>query len=264
MSVDLAHAPGSLRRRERSAEATEVHTGLIRLALGVEESRAYWEHVDFTVTIADRAKVAFEQRWFGSKSLVRVRFLLSNFMDRYDRYPGALVVLRRWRSMDAATRQALCHWHLQLSDPLYRRFTGEFLAERRSTAGAKIDRDVILRWLRREFPNRWSESTCVQIASKLRASASAAGLVAPTRNAGALLFPNVPDAALTYMLYLLRETRFAGTLVDNVYLASLGLAGAVLDQRLRSVPGLTFRRMANLTEFEWDAPDLEQWAIGAL
>ena len=88
--------------------------------------------------------------------------------------------------------------------------------------------------------------------------------MSPKRKAGTLLFPNVPDAALAYLLYLLRETRFAGTLIDNVYLASLGLTGALLDRRLRGLPGLTFRRMANLTEFGWDAPDLEQWATRAL
>jgi hypothetical protein len=42
---------------------------------------------------------------FGAKSLERVRFLLSNFLDRYDPLSEALGVLQRWRSMDAAARQ---------------------------------------------------------------------------------------------------------------------------------------------------------------
>jgi hypothetical protein len=33
-----------------------------------------------------------------------------------------------------------------------------------------------------------------------------------------------------------------------------------LDQRLRALPGVTFRRMAQLTEFEWEAPSLTAWA----
>ena len=176
-----------------SSEATEVHTRILRLALGIEESRSYWEHVDPAVPIPDRALVAFEQRWFGAKSLERVRFLLSSFVDRYDAFPEALAVLRRWRSMDAPTRQVVCHWHLQLSDPLYRRFTGKFLVERRSMRDPKVDRDIALRWVKNEFPERWSEATCVQFASKLLSAASEAGVISPKRDPRALLLPKVPD-----------------------------------------------------------------------
>ncbi|AUX37618.1 hypothetical protein SOCE836_098480 [Sorangium cellulosum] len=251
-------------RPERPAEATEVHTRILRLALGIEESRSYWEHVVPSVPAADRGLVAFEHRWFGSKSLERVRFLLSNFVDRYDAFPEALDVLRRWRSMDAATRQVVCHWHLQLSDPLYRRFTGQFLVERRGLRDPKVDREVVLRWVKNEFPDRWSEATLVQFASKLLSAASEAGVVSAKRDPRALLMPKVPDLALAYLMHLLRGLRFAGTLTENPYLTSVGLAEGVLDQRLRSLRGMTFRRMAHLTEFEWEAPTLTAWAEAAL
>jgi hypothetical protein len=251
-------------RAERPAEATEVHTRILRLALGIEESRSYWEHVDPSVPVADRALIAFEHRWFGSKSLERARFLLSNFVDRYDAFPEALDVLRRWRSMDAATRQVVCHWHLQLSDPLYRRFTGQFLVERRGLRDPKVDRDVVLRWVKSEFPERWSDATLVQFASKLLSAASEAGVVSAKRDPRALLMPKVPDLALAYLMHLLRGIRFAGTLTENPYLASVGLVEGFLDQRLRSLQGITFRRMAHLTEFEWEAPTLTAWAEAAL
>ncbi len=244
-------------------EATSVHTRILRLALGVEESRSYWEHVDPAIPAADRALIAFERRWFGGKSLERVRFLLSNFADRYDRFPEALGVLRRWGSMDAPTRQALCHWHLQLSDPLYRRLTGGFLVERRGLRDPKVDRDIVLRWVKNEFPNRWSEATCVQFASKLLSAASEAGLVSKS-SPRALLLPKVPDVALAYLLHLLRGLRFEGTLTENPYLASLGLVEGFLDQRLRALGGITYRRMAHLTEFEWEAPTLTAWAEATL
>lgn len=249
---------------ERAGEATEVHTRILRLALGIEESRSYWEHVDPSVPPAQRSIIAFEQRWFGSKSLERVRFLLSNFVDRYDRHPEALRVLRRWRSMDASTRQVICHWHLQLSDPLYRRFTGRFLVERRGLRDPKLDRDGALRWVKTEFPDRWSEATCVQFASKLLSAASEAGLISPKRDPRALLLPKVPDLALAYLMYLLRGLRFEGTLTENPYLASVGLVEGFLDQRLRALQGVSFHRMAQLTELEWDAPNLTAWAEASL
>lgn len=252
--------PAATQLAERPSEASAAHTRLLRLALGVEDSRSYWEHVDPTVPAQDRALVAFEQRWFGSKSLDRVRFLLANFVERYDAFPEALVALRRWGHMSAPTRQLVCHFHLQLSDPLYRQFTGSFLVARRSLLDAKIDRDVVLRWVKGEYPGRWSDATAVQFASKLLSAASEAGLLSAKRDPRNLLLPKVTDEALTYLLYLLRGVRFAGTLTENPYLASVGLEGGLLDQRLRNLSAVRFRRMAQLTEFEWSEPSLSAWS----
>lgn len=246
------------------AEATVVHTFLLKLTLGIEESRSYFEHVDPAVPQSERALIAFEQRWFGNKSMDRVRLLIARFADRYDLFPSALAVLRRWRTMDAATRQLVCHVHMQLADPLYRRFSGQFLVERRSLRDPKVDRDIVLRWLKSEFPERWSDATYVQFASKLLSASAEAGLISPKRDPRSLLYPKVSDLALTYVLYLLRGIRFAGTLTENPYLASVGLTEGFLDQRLRALSAITFRRMAHLTEFEWAAPNLLAWAESAL
>jgi hypothetical protein len=246
------------------AEETVVHARLLRLALGVEESRAYWEHVDPNVAPDQRPMIAFEERWFGAKSLERIRFLLPNFAHRYDGHRAALEVLRRWRSMDPSTRQAVCHVHLQLSDPLYRRYTGVFLVERRGLSEPKVDRDATLRWVKSTYPDRWADSTNVQFASKLLSAASEAGLVSAKRDPRALLYPKVPDLALEYVLYLLRETRIEGTLVDNLYLASLGLTDGFLDQRIAKLPNVRLHRMGLLFEFEWAHPSLTAWAEATL
>lgn len=252
----------------RPSEATEIHTRILRLALGLEESRAYWEHVDPSVPLESRGVQAFEQRWFGGKSLERTRFLLTTLADRFDAFPEALAVLRRFRAMDLPTRQLLCHLHLQLSDPLYRKFTGDFLPSRREAASsgrtAHVDRDIVLRWLKTEVPQRWAEATYVQCASKLLSAASEAGLVSPKRDPRALLYPKVTDLALGYLLHLLRGVRFEGTLLENPYLSSIGLIGDFLDQRLRALPGITFRRMAHLTEIDWATPNLSAWAEATL
>jgi len=256
-------------RLERPSEATEIHARLQKLALGIEESRQYWEHAATTLSVVpaankDRALAAFEHRWFGSKSLERVRFLLLNLDERYAAFPEALPVLRRWRTMDASERQVVCHWHLQLSDPLYRRFAGRFLVERRTAYEAKVDLRIVLRWLKGEFPDRWSESTSIQFASKLLSAASEAGLISPKRDPRTLLMPKVSDTALAYLLHLLRAIRFEGTLTENPYLASLGLVDGYRDQRLRALSAVTFRRMGDLTELEWNYPTLTAWAEATL
>jgi hypothetical protein len=246
------------------AEVTDIHTRLLRLALGVEESRVYWANVDLAVPMARRAHDAFERRWFGAKSLARCRFLVANLADRYDPYPEALSVLSRWRGMEPAARQVICHWHLQLSDPLYREFTGRYLPELRDAPHLRLDRGAVLRWVRAEHPTRWSEATRVQFASKLLSAASEAGLVSPKRDPRTLLVPRIPDLALAYLLHVLRGVRFRGTLVANPYLRSVGLVNGALDARLRALPGIAYRRMGELIEFDWAAPSLGAWAEAAL
>ncbi|MBM4320916.1 MAG: DUF1819 domain-containing protein, partial [Deltaproteobacteria bacterium] len=196
------------------SEVTVPHTQLLRLALGLEESRCYWEHVDPAVPLEQRLIPAFEGRWFGAKSQERVRRLLAAFNVRYDAYPAAFAILRRWRTTSPDTRQLLCHWHLQLSDPVYRRFSGSYLVERRALVGATVDRDAVQRWIRQEHPGRWREATTHTWGEKLVAAASEAGLLTGKAGARTLRLPRVPDEALAYWLHLLREVRFEGTMTD--------------------------------------------------
>ena len=248
---------GKAQKSSEPSEATAIHTSILRLTLALEESRSYWQHGDPSVSVPEKTKIAFEQRWFGGKSLHRVQYILRSFASRYDAFPAALNVLGKWRSMDLSTRQVLCHWHLQLSDPIYRKFTGEYLIQRRDLHDPKVDRAAVLRWVKAEFPDKWSDSTCVQFASKLLSAALEAGLVSK-RDPRTLLFPTVPDHALGYLLYLLRQTRIAGSLTSNPYLASVGLDSEGL--RARTLPGVSVRTMMGLVEFEWAYPNLEAWA----
>jgi len=141
------------------AEATKVHTKLLKCALEVEDSRAYWQHADPAQGPSGSAgpgpgdaERAFEEYWFGAKSLSRIKVLLSNFRVRYAAYPDSLAVLHGWRRMDPETRTLICHWHLQLADPLYRDFTGAFLPERRDSHRPEVTRDLVVRWVEDQGP----------------------------------------------------------------------------------------------------------------
>lgn len=256
--------PASHHEPVRLAEAVDVHTRILRLALGIEEARAYWANVDPAVPPGPRALQAFEQRWFGAKTLDRVKTLLPYLAVRYDVFPEALEVLRRWRHMEPATRQVICHWHAQLSDPIYRRFTGELLLERRALKDPKVDRPAVARWLRHTWPDRWSEATVLQFASKLLSAASEAGLVSPKRDPRTLLYPKVPDLAVAYLLHLLRVVEHKSSLTENAYLASVGLGDGFLDQRLRTISTIKLRRMGKLVELDWTYPTLTAWAEASL
>lgn len=239
----------------RPAEETEVHTRILRCTLAAAESQAYWEHADLAEPAERRNLRAFEERWFGSKSQPRVRQLLANLSARYDAHPASLATLRAWRGMSTASRRVICHWHLQFSDPIYRRFTSDFLLERRDSLRATVDRDHVSRWIDHQGEGRWGAATRNAFATKLLGTALEAGLVEGRRDPRNLVFPRIEDDALAYLLRFLRTVELrSGTLLDNPYLASVGLSGSFLDQRLRALPGLSYRRLGDVVELEWDEP----------
>ncbi len=241
-----------------TAETTQVHSRLLKCALEVDESRAYWRHA--VPGQPAEAQQAFDEYWFGAKSLARAKVLLTNFRERFDAFPDAHRVLHGWRDMDPDTRRVICHWHVQLTDPLYRAFTGDFLVARRAQPSATVTRDAVVRWLDGHVPTRWTAGTRIQAASKLLSAALSAGLVAGKRDPRPLALPRVGDATLTYGVYLLRGVTFDGTLLDNPYFRSVGLRGADLEDRLRGLSALSFRRQGDLLDFGWRYPSLAAWA----
>jgi hypothetical protein len=247
----------------KPAEVTQIHTRLLNCTLEVESSRAWFVHPsgDDEGAVANRA---FAESWFGARSLPRVKALVTNLRARFDVYPHALPALRAWSHMDPATRALVCHWHVQLSDPVYRAFTSELLIERHQEGRPDITRDMVTRWVGDKGGGRWSMATRVQFASQLLATAKGAGLVTTTKDPRKLALPRVGDDALTYLMYLLRGIDFAGTLLANPYLASVGLTPSLTEDRVRALPAFRFRRQGGLVDFDWVYPDLEAWAEASL
>lgn len=247
---------------EQPQEVTQVHTRLLKCALEVEDSRSYWTHTDGAHPVT--ARQAFDEYWFGARSLAWIEILLTNMRARFDAFPPALQVLHRWTQMAPDTRSLICHWHLQLADPLYRHFTGDYLVNRRAGTRTEVTRDLVVAWVGEQGPGRWTMATRIQFASKLLSAAYAAGLVATNRDPRPLALPRVPNEALEYAMYLLREVQFEGTLLDNPYLASVGLDGPFLEERLRTLPGIAFSRQATLVDMGWKYADLHAWSAATL
>lgn len=245
------------------SETPETHTRLLKCTLAIDESRAYWAKVD-PANKRTRAIDAFEGYWFGGKTMAWVEVLLINMRARFDAFPAALEVLHRWPNMPPETRSAICHWHLQLTDPMYRAFSGEYLVERRDALRPEVRRDAIIQWVSDQGPGRWTMATKKQLASKLLSCALSAGLVSGRRDPRHLLYPRVSDDSLEYILHLLRGVRFEGTLLDNPYLRSVGMQGAFLEDRLRALPSLQYRRVGDVVEFGFRYRDLTAWADARL
>jgi len=242
----------------RPREEDRLHTRVLKCTLETANSRIFWAESAPQQPI--QAEAAFEAGWFGHRSLTRLRELLTNLRARYEAFPSALQVLHSWQGMGGDTQKLICHWHLQLSDRLYRQFTGAFLPDRLLQGQPTISKQQVVTWLGDAGGGRWSGSTRLVLASKLLTTAHSAGLIQGKRDPRPILFPPVPDEALTYLLHLLREVDFQGTLLANPYLRSVGLEDGLLNDRLKRLPDLSFGRQGELVDMGWKHRDLTDWA----
>ncbi len=240
------------------AEATVVHTRILRCMLATEDCVAYWKHVDPRVPPSERASVAFQDRWFGVKSEARARTILPDMMARFDAYPHALELLQTV-TLPTRLRPFVCHVHTQLADPIYRRFTGGFLADRREQGYRNVDLDQVSRWVEELEPGRWATATRTKFASNLLATALDVGLVGGRRDPRALTAPAAPDLVFGYVLYLLREVAFQGTLVDNPYLRSLGVTPTSFASAVSRVPGVRYLALGGTGELDLGEPSVLAW-----
>ena len=242
-------------------EEDRLHTRVLKCTLEISNSRIFWAESVSEQPI--EAEKAFEGGWFGHRSLNRLRELLTNLRARYGAFPVALQVLHSWQHMGGDTQKLICHWHLQLSDPLYRRFSGSFLPDRLLQGQPTVSKQQVVTWLGEAGGGRWSGSTRLQLASKLLSTAHSAGLIEGKRDPRPILFPLVLDDALTYLLHLLREVDFEGTVLVNPYLRSVGLEGVLLNDRLKRLPDLSYARQGDLVDMGWKHRGLAEWAAHA-
>ncbi|MFN7900503.1 MAG: BrxA family protein [Synechococcaceae cyanobacterium] len=242
----------------RPKEEGRLHTRVLKCTLELANSRIFW--VESGAEGLMGAEDAFEAGWFGHRSLTRLRELLTHLRARYAAFPAALRVLHRWPGMGGDTQKLICHWHLQLSDPLYRQFSGTVLPDRLLQGQPTVSKQQVVTWLGEAGAGRWAGSTRLQLASKLLTTAHSAGLIQGKRDPRPLVVPLVPDDALTYVLHLLREVDFEGTVLANPYLRSVGLEGSPLNARLKRLPDLRYGRQGDLVDMGWKHPDLAAWA----
>ena len=258
MSKAATSKPAKSHKGAGPTEEQRLHTRVLKCTLESANSRIFW--AESAPEQPMQAEAAFEAGWFGHRSLSRLRELLTNLRARYEAFPSALQVLHCWQRMGGDTQRLICHWHLQLSDPLYRQFSGDFLPDRLLQGQPTISKQQVVTWFGDAGGGRWSGSTRLALASKLLSTAHSAGLIKGKRDPRPIVFPLVPDDALTYLLHLLREVDIQGTLLANPYLRAVGLEGGMLSDRLKRLPDLSYGRQGDLVDMGWKHLDLADWA----
>lgn len=245
-------------------ETTQDNTRLMRIGLAEPESWEFWRQASRSLSSEELLRAAFEERWFGSRTMPRVRYLLQNFQFRFSAFPEALAALHQWNPAEPEDRRILCHFHLQLSDPMYRQLTSTHLPERLQHPEPTLDRNAVTRWVESYTQGRWAAATTQRMTAGLMGVLNEVGYSNKITAIRPLSLPKVSDRALAYILYVLRETQFEGQLNRNPYLASLALSGSPLENRLDKLPGIEFRKMSNVKDLHWKYAGVQQWSREAL
>ena len=216
-----------------------MHTRLLKCTLEVETSRAYWAHAG-----ARRGSrpPAGRSRSTGSApgASAAIEVLMANLRARYDAYPAALRALaagRTWtRTRGGSSATGTSSSPTRSTAPSPARSSSPAT---RAPARPSRTTSPSPGWASRTpGAGTWRRGSSSRASSS--PSAHGAGLIASNRDPRPLQFPRVGEPALTYLMYLLRGVQFEGTLLENPYLASVGLQGGNLEDRLRGLSALRF------------------------
>lgn len=189
------------------------HTGLLRLGLAVPASRIYWQKAGRGLEIENR-----QESWYPKLSADRERYLLRQMQRRFPKpWPAEIV------SRPTLTAGLVCHWHLQLTDPLYRHYTGDYLLKCWSSGTPTVSLEGTVAWVEKcSLTADWKPNTVRRLASGLMSSAAAAGLCdSRGRRERELRLPVVTAADLQYLNDLLDRALSLGD--RSFYKVSVGL-----------------------------------------
>lgn len=207
-------------------EVSVPHTGLLRLGLATAYSVAFWSRATEDLPAADIARTAEEEGWFGTMSSTRVRYVVRQLQKRFP-YPARKLLSFEPRA-ESGQDALICHWHLQLNDPLYRHYTSRYILGCWSGPTTSVTLDGTEQWVRgRPSARDWKANTQRRLASGLMSAATEAGLMSKTgRDERELKLPAVQTCDRDYLKELIQLARIEDA---DPYLTSVGQSGEEIE-----------------------------------
>lgn len=201
-------------------EVVSLHTGLLRLGLAVEHSVRFWTRARTDSPLSELREAAWREKWFDDLSKSRVHYLVGQLGKRFP-FPARELLDFSPRA-EHRSNALVCHWHLLLSDPLYRAFASEFLFGRWAVTDASVDLATTREWLKsRPLTADWQPTTLGRMASGLLSAATEAGLCEGRGSTGKTL--RLPTVDRDDIKYLHRMLSLAGAVHQfKTYLMSVG------------------------------------------
>lgn len=201
-------------------EVTSPHTGLLRLGLALPQSMLFWQKATQDLGVPELAEQAVQESWFPELSEKRARYMIGQLQKRF---PFELRQLLGFAPrLESIQNQVLCHWILQLTDPLYRNYTAEFLLACWSRPTTTVTVDESAEWVSRQrLCSAWQPVTVRRMASGLLSAATDAGLcLGSGRAERELRLPPVTESDVELLKDILRLAKAEQHL--STYLVSVG------------------------------------------
>ena len=201
-------------------EVNTPHTGLLRLGLALPQSVIFWERAAEETAVKALQDQAVAQQWFDGLSDTRTRYIIGQLSKRFPF--EARRALAFGEGLEPHQAQLRCHWHLQLTDPIYRRFTSEYLFNCWTSPHASVELEGVITWVSGlPLAKDWKKVTVRRMGSGLLSAATEAGLCQGSgKKEKALRVPRVEPEDRDYLRNLLSQAEASASL--SLYLRSVG------------------------------------------
>jgi len=201
-------------------EVQTPHTGLLRLGLALPQSVIFWQRATQDSTLKALQEQAVTEHWFDGLSDARTRYIVGQLSKRFPY--EARRELGFGKGLEPRQAQLICHWHLQLTDPVYRRFTSEYLLSRWTSPHASVELEGVIKWVSGlPLAKDWKTVTVRRMGSGLLSAATEAGLCQGSgKKEKVLRVPPVEPEDKRYLLSLLSGAGASTSL--SMYLSSVG------------------------------------------
>ncbi|HRG77874.1 MAG TPA: hypothetical protein PLX69_25160 [Leptospiraceae bacterium] len=186
----------------------KAHTDLLKVGARIQESKIYLLNRNFSVSKEDTVSKAFSEKWFGFKSQTYVKRLISRFELRFSKFPEAFLLLRSWvEKINLKDFKNICHFHIQLTDPYYRWFTGIYLGNLIFLGYEEIPTEALISSFEELVTTPMSVKVKRTLALRLKTAARDCGILeGKTDKKISLSTPGI--IVLYYILFVLRQIGF--------------------------------------------------------
>lgn len=188
-----------------SVYRTKHNGALMKASARLAEAREFIASFDSAISIAENAKRAYQERWYGNASEAVCRELTRFFNERFNFFPSHLTNLKIFLSSGEGDSFAILnHFYMIITDPYYRWAAADYVPSRLETGLMEIPRRGFEQEARGVLPEILNDKTvgryCRNILTALRDNGFLAGL-----NIKTIVSPVLSAKTLGFILYSLSD-----------------------------------------------------------
>lgn len=239
------------------------YSALNKISARLTEAREFITSFDVTLTVAQNARNAFNNRWYGNSSERKCTELTGHFKDRFAKNSGLFCLLKKFLQYTAFEQFAwINHFFMLLDDPYYRWATTDFLYNRLQQGLLEIPRSRFDQELKKQLPESVGIGSVTRYGRNLLTAIRDNGLL-EGKVKKQINSSFISSRTLSFMIYSLSDLGVSAYEFDSSplyrsllkppeYLSSLFISGARFGH-------WEFTGDYNSVTFTLRHPDLKTW-----